>query len=249
MRLERIDGVALLRMDAGKANAISPEFLAALNKLLDELDRSDANAVVVTGSGNAFSAGLALPMLIELDRPAITAFIESFNRTMVRLFDVRQPMVAAVNGHAIAGGCVIATQADFRFITDAPCKIGLNEVPLGIGLPTVVVETLRCQVPPASLLPIAIEGRLLAPAEALALGLVHEVVPAEKLLERAIEKARELAALPAAAVRQVKASLRGRVSAQVHAASDADTARWVDTWFTSEGQQRIRAAVARLKRS
>ncbi len=247
MQLELQEQVALVRMDAGKANAISPAFLDAMNRLLDEIERSPAQAIVLTGTGKAFSAGLALPLLIELDRPHMTTFIDSFNRTMVRLFDVTRPMVAAVNGHAIAGGCVLAMQADYRLITDAPCKIGLNEVVLGIGLPTVVVETLRCQVPPASLLPIALEGRLFAPAEALALGLVHEVVPEARLLERAMEKARELAALPASAVRQVKASLRSHVSGVVHRASADDTRGWVQTWFSDEGQQRLRAAVARLK--
>ena len=246
MQLERLGHVALLKINAGKANAIGPAWLDGMSHLLDEL--GDARAVVVTGYEGFFSAGLDLPSLLGLDRPAIHSFIEKFNATMLRLFDVPVPMVAAVNGHAIAGGCVLAMQADWRMMTDRASKIGLNEVAIGIGLPTVVVETLRCQVPPATLVPIALEGKLVGPAEALRLGLVHEVVPAEEVVDRALARAQELAALPSAAVRQVKHALRHAVSELIRANDVRDTARWVETWFSTEGQTHLQAAVARIKK-
>src|SRR5258705_6278664 len=102
--------------------------------------------------------------------------ITLFSRTMLRLFELPLPVVAAVNGHAVAGGCVLALQADHRLMSDAPeARIGLKEVALGIRLPAVVVETLRCQVPAAALVPVALEGRLFAPSEALGVGLIHQV--------------------------------------------------------------------------
>src|SRR5437660_3318581 len=174
MGIERAGDVALIRMEAGKVNAMGPAFLAALSGLLDEL--GDAAAAVITGQGSVFSAGLDLPALVDVDRAAMRAFMERFDELILRLFQLPQPLVAAVNGHAIAGGCVLALQADVRIAADRDARIGLNETQLGIGLPSAVVETLRWQVPGPSLAAIALEGRLLSPREALQSGLLHELV-------------------------------------------------------------------------
>src|SRR5438128_5571675 len=155
MRIERQGSVALLRLESGKVNAIGPDFIAGLNGLLDQL--ADAGAAVITGRGGTFSAGLDLPALVDLDRESMYRFIEQFNALMLRIFELPIPLVAAVNGHAIAGGCVLALQADLRLVADRDARIGLNETQLGIGLPAVVLETLRCQVPPQSLVLIALE--------------------------------------------------------------------------------------------
>jgi enoyl-CoA hydratase len=248
MKLERQGDVALLRMNTGKANAIGPSFLDGLNDRLDEV--GDAAALVLTGYEGFFSAGLDLPTLVDFDDTRMRAFISRFNATMLRVFSIDKPVVAAVNGHAVAGGCVLMMQADARLAVDGSAQkvvIGLNEVPLGIGLPTVVVESLRCQVPPTSLLPVALEGRLVAPPEALALGLVESLHPAGELLDRALERARTLAALPASAFASVKRSLRGPIIDAVQKAPD-DPVRWTKTWFSPEGQARLRAAVAKLKK-
>jgi enoyl-CoA hydratase len=246
MRIERHGSVALLHLESGKVNAIGPQFVEGLNGLLDQL--GDAKAAVITGRGSAFSAGLDLPTLVDLDRPTMNRFIEAFNAIMLRVFELPFPVVAAVNGHAIAGGCVLALQADVRMAADRDARIGLNETQLGIGLPTVVLETLRAQVPASSLAPIALEGKLFSPREALALGLVHEVVPEGELLEKALQRAQALAALPGPGVRQVKAALRKPVSDLVRATGSAYSAHWVESWLDPAAQATLRAAVARLKR-
>src|SRR5438874_13747500 len=167
MRIERNGEVALIRLENGKANAIGPSFLDRLDGLLGQL--GDARAAVITGQGSAFSAGLELPVLVDLDRATMRRFIHQFEAVMLRVFELPIPLVAAVNGHAIAGGCVLALQADLRLAADRDARIGLNETQLGIGLPAVVLETLRCQVPASSLAPIALEGKLFSPRDALAL--------------------------------------------------------------------------------
>lgn len=244
MRLERHGDVALLTLESGKVNAIGPSFLQAMNGLLDSL--GDARAAVVVGRGNSFSAGLDLPALVQLERAQMRAFIGDFNATMLRIFELPIPLVAAVNGHAIAGGCVLALQADVRIAADREARIGLNEAQLGLGLPAVVVETLRAQVPAPSLAAIALEGRLFLPREALALGLLHEVVPEGELLEKALAKARYFAALPPPGVRQVKASLRGPVAKQIRELDAAQSDEWVKSWLAAEPV--LRETVARLKK-
>jgi enoyl-CoA hydratase len=246
MKIVREGEVAVLELGGRKANSMSREWLEALAGALDEL--GDAAAVVLIGFDRFFSAGLALPTLLPLSPPELVRFIDLFNATMLKVFELPRPVVAAVNGHAIAGGCVLALQADYRVMTSEPVKIGLNEVALGIGLPVGVVETLRYRVPAASLLPLALDGRLCDPSEALALGLVNEVVPAADLRARAVARARELGRQPGEAFASIKAALARPVLAAIRAAGE-DSHRWVDVFFTEAAQARVRAAVARFTKS
>lgn len=246
MKIELRENVAVLVMNAGKANAISPEWMQRFAGLLDELERSPGRAVVVTGYESFFCAGLDLPSLVDLSPEAMKTFMAFFSETLLRLFTFPRPVVAAVNGHAVAGGCVVALQADERIMADGNAKIGLNEVALGVGLPELVIETLRCQVPASSLGPIALEGKLSTPREAQALGLVREVVPAAECLDRAVARARELGAFPGPAFAQIKRALREPVARAVRADPAGDAERWVATWTSPEGQERVKAAVAKL---
>jgi enoyl-CoA hydratase len=133
-------------------------------------------------------------------------------------------------------------------MTRGNAKIGLNEVALGIGLPSIVIETLRAQVPSASLVPIALEGGLFMPEQALSLGLVHEVVDADRLHALAMARAKEMAALPPHAFAQVKTAVRRPALAEIDLHDAAETERWLDTWFTPAAQERLRAAVARIRK-
>jgi enoyl-CoA hydratase len=243
------EDIAVLRLEGGKANAMTPDLLETIEHMIDSFERSPAAAAVLTGYDRYFSGGLALTHIIDFDPIEMRRFIEQFSHAMVRVFACAKPIVAAINGHAIAGGCVLALMCDWRIaVDDAALRIGLNETQLGIGLPSIVVESLRIAVPPASIGPIAIEGRLMSPGDALGLGLVHEVAPAGELLARATAKAKAYAALPQAAVAHVKHGLRAPSLEAVARTADSDATRWLETWFSPEAQARLRAAVARLSR-
>ncbi|MCA9673390.1 MAG: enoyl-CoA hydratase/isomerase family protein [Kofleriaceae bacterium] len=246
MELERRDDVAVLRLRAGKANAMNTAMLGELNRLVDEAGRT-ARGLVLVGDGKAFSAGLDLPALVDLERPAMREFIDMFARAMIRVLRLDIPVVAAIDGHAIAGGCVLALQADVRLAARGAARIGLTETQLGIGLPAVVTEVLRIRVPPSSLVPIALEGRLLSPDEAHALGLVHDLVEPDALLDAAVARAATLAALPSPGVAHVKAQLRRPALDAMVLHGVAERERWLDTWFTAEARERITAAAARLR--
>jgi enoyl-CoA hydratase len=246
MLIEPKGDVAVLRMRGGKANAMTAEFLSDLVRLVDELEASDAGAAVLIGDGPHFSAGLALPALIDLDRPSLREFIDIFASAMLSVFRCQLPVVAAVNGHAVAGGCVLALQADLRLMAEGKGKIGLTEVQLGIGLPGVVLESLRLQVPATSLFAIALEGRLFGPGEAYTLRLVDDVCPAETLERLAIERATALARIPRGGFAQVKAGLRRPAVEAITRHGDEERERWLDSWFSDEAQKRLREQVARL---
>lgn len=241
------DRVMVLRLEGGKANAMTSEVLDTIERMIDELDRSPAGAAVLTGYDRFFSAGLAIPKLVDLDRPAMRMFIERFARSMMRVFACEKPIVAAINGHAIAGGCVLALMCDWRILADEPkLAIGLNETRLGIGLPAIVVEPLRSQVPPTSLVPIALEGRLFDSRQALAVGLVHELVAPAELAARAHAKASELAALPPDGMAQIKRALRAPILDAILRTSAVETERWLDSWFSDAAQTQIRAIAEKL---
>jgi enoyl-CoA hydratase len=246
MRIERDGAVAVLHLEAGRGNAMSVQFLDTLAKLFGEL--GDAKAAVITGQDKFFSAGLDLPSIIDLDRATLRGFIAKFEQAMLQAFELPIPLLAAVNGHAVAGGCVLALQADVRIAVDRDgLRIGLNEAQLGIGLPSAVIEPLREQVPAQSLARLALAGELVGPREALQLGLVHELASEGELLQKALQKAKAYAALPAAGVRHVKTSLRRPVAAAMRARAAEEAERWLDTWFAPETQLALRAAVAKLK--
>jgi len=245
--VQRADTVAVVRLTGGRANAMSAALLRELETTFADLARTDARAVVVTGEGNAFSAGLALPDLIGLDRAGMRDFIAAFERAMQRVLTHPRATVAAINGHAIAGGCVLALMCDVRLAADVPAKIGLNEVQLGIGLPSLVLEPLRARLPVSSIMPVAYEGRLFELREALAVGLVDAVVSAAELETAALARAKALGHATAAYA-QIKQGLLRPVIEAVTRNAPAEREAWLDSWFSAEARTRLQATVDRLKK-
>jgi enoyl-CoA hydratase len=245
IKVEDRDDVALVRMDDGKANAIQERFLEDFDRALDSA--AGAQAVVVTGARRIFSAGLDLPALVELSRPAIEALMEHFHETMKRIFLWPAPVVAAVNGHAIAGGCVLAMQADHRVMAEGQAKIGINEVQIGLPLPVVVIETFRAQLTPAILARAAREGVLFSPEEALESGIVDALAPAESVEERALSAARRLLSVGRPAFSAVKGLLRRPAADALERARREDAKAWVDVWFSDASRARVGAVVEKLK--
>ena len=248
LALEDHDDITVARVQAGKGNALSLEVVDALEAGIAELASRSSRAIVLTGQDRFFCAGLALPGLVDLERAQMGTFMDRFGALMLQLFTLPVPVVAAVNGHAIAGGCVLALQCDVRVLAAGEVRIGLNEVQLGIGLPSSALEPMRLCVPASSWAAIALQGRLLDPEEALRLGLVDEVVPADDVLPRALARARELAAGTAPAYAQIKQALRRDAVVTMQREAAADRERWLDTWFSPAAQTRLREAVARLRR-
>lgn len=241
---EDLGGAVRIRMDDGKANAIQPGFLADFGAALDAAGAD--SPLVVTGARRIFSAGLDLPVLSGLSRAEMAELMREFRATMLRVFLHPAPVVCAINGHAIAGGCILALQGDRRLMADGDGKIGINEIQLGLSVPTVAIETLRAQLSPATLAAAALEGRLFSPAEAAESGIVDEVVPAEDLEARAAGLARHLGA-GGAAFRRVKLMLRRPAAEAIERSRDEDDRAWLDEWFSEAAQRRVAETVERLK--
>ena len=186
--------VSVLRIDHGKVGAIDVDLMGMLAVRLDEIESIGAKAVVITGTGSSFSAGLDLKRILDGGAPYVHSVLASVRRTIGRLFDFPLPVVAAVNGHAIAGGCVLACACDYRVMADGDGKIGFPAFEVQMPFPRLGMEILRFVAPRAELDELLYGGELYSPAQAQALGLVNELAEPERLLRRAWDVAERLAA-------------------------------------------------------
>jgi enoyl-CoA hydratase len=239
------EGILTLRLAHGKASALDIELLEAL---LGELDGAagDVRAVILTGTGSIFSAGVDLFRVTREGADYVQRFLPLLSRFLRALFTFPRPVVAAVNGHAIAGGCVIALACDARLMAEGNGTIGVPELLVGVPFPTAALEVVRFAVPADKVQSLVYTGRTLSAREALGAGLVDEVVDPGSLLSRAQELAQRLALIPPPAYRLTKQSLRavalGRIDDE--AAAPLDRAA-LEMWSAPQTHAHIREYLRR----
>ena len=198
--------IAVLRMTHGRANALDPEILGALSAALEAA--AGAPALVLTGAGAMFSAGVDLKRLAASGPDYPGALIPALVDCFARLFYHLRPVVAAVNGHAIAGGCVLACAADRRIAARGGGRFGVTELLVGVPFPAIALEIMRAVVPGRHLAEMVYGGRTLSVEDARERGLFDTVVEPGALLDAAIAEAEALAAIPAESFALTKAQLR-----------------------------------------
>ncbi len=229
-----------LTMEARGKNALGTELMTWL---VDELRKAGGEPVLLRGAGDAFSAGLNLKEVAAADEPAMDRFLGALERMVEALFTYPGPLVAWVNGHAIAGGCIVALACDHRLCTADPrARIGLNEVPLGLRFPPRTWRLVRYRLPAHTLERVVLEGGLHAPEGALRLGLVDEIVAGEA---EARAYAERIAAYPRPAYVAAKRALRQGVL-DVGPAEDRDFREQVlPAWVTPELKAKLAAVLAK----
>jgi enoyl-CoA hydratase len=238
--------IAVVTMRHGKANALDIEFCEALSARFVELRDSDAKAVVLTGQDRIFSAGVDLKRLSEGGADYIRAFLPALQRLFETVFLHPRPVVAAINGHAIAGGAVLAACADRRIMAEGAGRIGVTELLVGLPFPALAMEVLRFAVPPRYLSEFTLSGATYETDGALDRGWIDETAEPAELLEDAIAVAQELAALSPPAFAQTKMQLREPVRERMAATGAATDKTVTDIWTAPETLDRIRAYVARV---
>jgi enoyl-CoA hydratase len=229
-----------LTMSAPGKNALSTELMTWL---IDRLGEARGEAIFLTGAGDAFSAGLNLKEVASLDAAGMTRFLGTLERMVEALFQYPGPIVGWINGHAIAGGCIVALTCDHRLMTTQPkARIGLNEVPLGLRFPPKTWHLVEHRVPLHSRERVVLEGGLHGPETALRLGLVDELVAGEAEARAYAEK---VAASPSPAYAAAKKALRRGVL-DVGADEEREFLETVlATWVTPELKLRLAAVLAR----
>jgi len=204
--LELHDDVALLRMDDGKANALSPEMLDALDAALGRAER-EAKAVVLAGRPGRFCAGFDLRHMMAGPESA-RALVTRGADVLMRAYAHPQPLVIACTGHALAGGALVVLTGDHRVGAAGEFKIGLNEVAIGMPLPILAIEMARDRLDPRKLTEATLLARQYAPEAALAAGYLDELVEPERVVPRALEEAKRLSTLGSFPFSATKRALR-----------------------------------------
>ena len=234
------DGVTTLRFDSPPVNALDLDVLEVIIASMSSVE----GPVVITGAGRSFSAGVDLRALIDGDADYAERFVTALSDAFLAIFDHPAPVIAAINGHAIAGGCVLAMCADVRLMSGG--TIGLTELAVGVPFPVAALEICRdamgISAPRATL-----QAKTIDADSALARGWIDAVVPADELISQALAAARELGQYSPAAYAATKKQLHqpARAAIDAGAATDADVRA---SWISEETRSRITGFLESLAR-
>jgi enoyl-CoA hydratase len=236
--IDRRGEVTVVRLEHGPVNALDLDLLHALTAALAECQ----GPLVLTGAGRAFSAGVDLRRIVEGDEQYTVAFLAALSDVFLAVFDHPAPTVAAVNGHAVAGGCILALACDLRLV--ATGRFGLTELAVGVPFPSAAREIARYALGPA-VSRVVLGADTLEAEDAVRMGLVAEVVPSDELLDRAVALATRLAGHDAATYAFEKRHLHRPVREAVAAVGDRDV---VSAWTSPATRDRLRTELAKLSR-
>ena len=247
LRLEHGE-IRELRLNRPPVNALTSELLSDLRHAIAQAATEGARAVILSGLPGRFSAGLDVPLLLTLDEAGISKLWRELYATLEAIGRSPIPVVAAITGHAPAGGTVLALFCDWRVMAEGDYKIGLNEVLVGIPLPPVILGGLRRLVGARRAEYLGVSGALICPGEALAAGLVDEVVPPEEVLPRALQWAGKLLSVPREAMRLTRQQTRADLGQLFTTGMDAELKTVIANWWSPETQETLKGLVERLKK-
>ena len=235
------NALAEVRLERGKVNALNEEVVDEMAERFRLLAADPAvRSIVLTGTGKFFSFGFDIPGFLGHSKEAFLGYLRKFAALYRELFGLPKPVVAALNGHAVAGGCMLALACDARIMAAGKGKIALNEIAFGSSLFAGSVEMLRYAVGGRNAPRVAYSGAMFTPEEALALGLVDRVVPEAELLAAAREVAGVHGAKEPAAFRSVKALLRGPVLEEMARREEASLREFVEIWYSERTWENLR---------
>jgi enoyl-CoA hydratase len=224
--------ITILELAHGKANALDSDLCTDIIERIEALRSAGSPAVVITGRGSIFSAGVDLKKLLGGGVDYVRGFLPLLSGAIRALFEYPGPMVAAVNGHAVAGGCIVACTADRRIMVDGGARVGIPELRVGVPFPAAAIEVMRSTLSPERFRGLVYGGATLDSRAAVQWGLVDELSGSESLLDAALSAAKALTRIPAAAFRVTKAQLRlpalQRIDTAEAIVGDHVAALWVE---------------------
>jgi enoyl-CoA hydratase/carnithine racemase len=242
------DMVAIVKLNRGVTNVLDLELVHELGKLLETIQHDSSTRALVLGSSNDkfFSIGFDIPHLFELPREGFEVFYSEFNRVCLSLYTLPKPTVAAITGHAVAGGCILALCCDYRFIAEGKKLMGLNEIKLGVPVPYLADCALRDIVGTRYAREIMDTGEFYGPVDLQRMGLVDEVLSVGDVMSKAVEKARLLGAWPREAFALIKRNRVEQVEQRVLAGREEKERLFVERWYSDEARQRLREAIEKF---
>ena len=235
-----VDGIRTLKLAHGKVSAMDLELGEALIKeMADAAHDPSVKAVILTGSGSSFSAGVDLFRLLKDGENYARRFLPVLDDFLRAALTLPKPMVAAVNGHAIAGGCILAATCDHRIMTEGNGRIGIPELAVGVPFPALPLQIMAARVADGPLRDLVFTGRTVLIDEAKTMGLIDEKCPSGMLMDRALEAAQRMAAIPAGAFALTKEAFHTPILERTKQLA-ATNARVVDAWLQPHTYETIR---------
>lgn len=238
--------VAVLRIDHGGGNTLDTDSCRELVLRMEEAEQ--ARAVVLTGTGGIFSAGVDLKRIDDGGTAYVSEFLPLLSDALLAVFGCPRPVVAALNGHAIAGGAVLAAACDHRVLTTGPGQVGVTELLVGVPFPLAALEILRCAYGTAPLPSLTYSGSTWGGEDAVVRGLVDELAPPDEVLERAVAVAARLGDLPAEPFAHTKAQIRQPFHERIAEYRHSDDPEVERMWRSPEALAAVKSYVDRTLR-
>ena len=242
------DGIGLIKMAHGKVNAMSLEFVVALNEQLESLAADDrVKQVIIAGNDRVFSAGVDLKRLISEDLSYLDQFLPELTSMFMNVFEFRKPVIAAITGHAVAGGCVLACAADYRVISNR-AKIGVPELRVGVPFPVSGMEIMRWATTASSFRKVINTGATFYGDEAVTVGFADETADAANVLEVAMKATEPFSVVPPDVFRITKRQMHQPVMEKIARGKELFEKEIYRLWRDDQTRGAVSAYVAeRLK--
>lgn len=242
------DKIAVLSLDRGKANAINAEMVRELQQMIRNIESDDNIAgLIITGKDGFFSAGLDLIELYDYKEAELRQFWFEFLNLVSVLVSFKKPMISAISGHSPAGGCVIALCSDYRIMAEGKYIIGLNEVPVGIIVPTGIFDLYAFWIGKPAAHRNLLEGKLMNTQEALAAGLVDELVSIDSLLYAAERKMQKYIQLERNTWQNSKLNIRKELIEKVSADPTASLEIMLKQWWSASTRSILKTIIQNLQ--
>jgi 3,2-trans-enoyl-CoA isomerase len=243
------DRLALITMNRGKSNALDREMITELTDMLHNINNdNNIGGVIITGREHFFSAGLDLIALYAYNEEEIKSFWKLFLDFTAKIVAFKKPMVAAINGHAPAGGCIIGLACDARVMAEGKYIIGLNEVPVGIIVPESIFQLYAFWLGKAHAGRSLLEGKLFSPEEALGIGLVDELVNPASIMTAAERRIRKYMAMEPNTWQQSKLNIRRDLIAATAADQSATLETLLAQWWSPSSRNLLKMIIDNLQK-
>lgn len=231
--LSREAHIATVRLSRGKVNALNPTAIRELKECFETAAKdTEVKVVVLTGTGKFFSFGFDIPDFLSSSREEFTAFLIGFTSLYTDIFVFPKPVVAALNGHTIAGGCMLATACDYRIMTEGKAKISLNEIGFGSSVFAGSVEMLKFWVGSRNAQQMLYSGAMYSPEEARELGLVDRKTPSDQFEKDVRSVAADFAAKDPRSFASIKRLLREPIAEAMRRRERGSIFEFVDIWYS-----------------
>jgi enoyl-CoA hydratase/carnithine racemase len=241
IEIKKKKGVAILTISRGKVNAFNDEVVKQIQNAFNSLENdTETQAVILTGNGKFYTFGFDIPKFLSYSKEEFTNYLICFTDLYMNIFLYPKPVIAALNGHSIAGGCMLALACDSRIMVSGKAKISLNEIAFGSSVFAGCVEMLRFFVGSKNATMILYSGKMYSAEEAKMLGLVDNVTNEDDLMSDAMKTALELGSKLEDAFVSIKALLRKPIAEAIRRKEKESIKEFVNIWYSKSTWENLK---------